>query len=61
MTRGLIDDEQGGFKAERGYVDQIFTIKQKGEKARGKKRIVYVGFMYLEKVYDRANMEALWG
>ena len=61
MTRGLIDDEQGGFRAERGYVDQIFTIKQKGEKARGKKRIVYVGFMYLEKVYDRANMEALWG
>ena len=40
MTGGLIDDEQGGFRAGRGCVDQIFTLKQIGEKAREKKRSV---------------------
>ena len=33
-TEGLIDDEQGGFRAGKGCVDQIFTPKQIGEKAR---------------------------
>ena len=27
VTGGLIDDEQGGFRAERECVDQIFTLK----------------------------------
>ena len=59
MTEGLIDDEQGRFRAGRVCVDQIFTIKQIGEKARKKKRRVYVGFMDLEKAYDRVNRESL--
>ena len=29
MIGGLIDDEQVGFRAERGCVDQIFTLKSK--------------------------------
>ena len=33
VTGGLIDDEQGGFRAGRGYVDQIFTLIQIDEKA----------------------------
>ena len=37
MTKGLIDDEQGRFMSWRGYVDQIFTLEQIGEKAREKK------------------------
>ena len=60
VTGGLIDDEQRVFRAESGCVDQIFTLKQIGEKAREKKRRVYVGFLDLEKVYDRVNREALW-
>ena len=36
MTEGLIDDDQGGFKAWRGCVDQILIVKQMGEKAREK-------------------------
>ena len=32
VTRGFIDDEQGGFRVGRGYVDKIFTLKQMGEK-----------------------------
>ena len=38
MTGGLIDDEQGSFRTGRVYVDQTFTLKQIGEKARKKKR-----------------------
>ena len=38
VTRGLIGEEQGGFRAEMGCVDQILTLKQIGEKAREKKR-----------------------
>ena len=33
VTGGLIDDEHGDFRAGRGYVDQIFTLIQKDEKA----------------------------
>ena len=60
MTEGLIDDEQGGFRAGRGCVVQLFTIKQIGKKAQEKKCRVYVSFKHLEKAYDRVNMEALW-
>ena len=60
MTGSLIDDEQGSFRAGIGCVGQIFTLKQKGEKARKKKRIVYVGFIDLEKAYDRVNREVFW-
>ena len=35
-------------------------IKQIYEKAREKKRRVYVGSIDLEKEYDRVNREALW-
>ena len=33
VTGGLIDDDQGSFRAGRGCVDQIFTLKHIGEKA----------------------------
>ena len=37
VTRGLIYDEQEGFRAGRVCVDQIFTLNQIGEEAREKK------------------------
>ena len=54
MTGGLTGEEQGGFREGRGRVDQIFTLKQIDEKAQEKKP-VHVGFIDLEKVYDRVN------
>ena len=60
VTGGLSDDEQLGFRAGRGCVDQIFTLKQIGEKAREEKRKVYLGFIDLEKANERVNREALW-
>ena len=41
-------------------MDQIFSLKQIGEKAREKKYRVYVDFIDLEKVYGRVNREALF-
>ena len=62
MTGDLIDDEHGRFRAGRGCVDQIFTLKQIGEKTREKYMCmrVYVGFIEFEKAYDMVNREALW-
>ena len=60
VTEDLIDDVQGRFRAGMGCVDQIFTLKQIGDKAREKKCRVNVGFMDLEKTYDRVNREVLW-
>ena len=36
MIVGLIEDEQRGFIAGRGCLDQIFMLKQNGEKAQEK-------------------------
>ena len=60
MRGDLIDDEQGSFRPGRGCVDQIFTLKQMGEKEREKQSRVYVSFIDMEKVYDRVNREVLW-
>ena len=43
----------GGFREGRGCIDQIFTLKQISEKARKKKCRMYMGFIDLEKTYDR--------
>ena len=51
---------KGGFREGRGCVDKIFTQKQISEKARDKKRRVYVGFKDFEKAYGIVNREALW-
>ena len=39
VTGGFIGNEQGAFRARRGCVDQIFTLKQIGDKARGLERV----------------------
>ena len=56
VTGDMFEDEQEGFRAWRGCVDQIFTLKEIGEKAREKKRGVYARFIYLEKAYDRVKI-----
>ena len=60
LTVRMIDDEQGCFRTGNRCANQIFTLNQIGEKARKKKRRVYVCFRDLEKAYDRVNREVLW-
>ena len=50
---------QRGLRAGRGRVHQIFTLKYIGEKVREEKCRTCVGFIDLEKAYDRVNREAL--
>ena len=47
----LTGNVEGCFRGERAYIDQIFTLKQIGEKEQEKKYSMYVSFMELEKVY----------
>ena len=54
----MIDDEQGGFRVGKGCVDQIFTLKQIGEKTQ-RKNAECVDFIDLEKAYNRVNRKAL--
>ena len=54
VTGGLMDDKQRGFRAGRGCVDQILTLKEIGKKQERNNR-VYVGFIDLEKASDRVN------
>ena len=37
LRKGLLDDEQGWFRAGSWCIDQIFALRQLGEKARKKK------------------------
>ena len=59
VTEDLIEGDQRCFRSGRGCADQIFPLKQIGEQGRGEKQRGYVGFMDLEKAYDRVQREAL--
>ena len=60
MTAEKVMDEQGGFKAGRGCIDQIFAVRQIVEKTIEKDRVVYMAFVDLEKAYDNVNRQKLW-
>ena len=59
-TEGRVLEEQGGFRAKRGCVDQVFTLRQVMEKAIEKRRELFVAFIDLEKAYDGVNRVKLW-
>ena len=40
VTEGLSDDEQGGFRSWKGFVDHIFILEQLGQKAKENKHSV---------------------
>ena len=45
--------KNGGFRSDRGYMDQILLFKQLVEKYREKRKELYVALMHLEKAYDK--------
>ena len=55
-----VAEEQGGYRACRGCIDQIFVLKQLVGKYSEKWKELYVAFMDLEKAYDKVCREALW-
>ena len=50
VTGALIDAEQGGFREGRGYVEQIFTLKQIDEKAQAKMWFVCEFYRFRESI-----------
>ena len=59
-TEGRVLEEQGGFRAKRSCVGQVFTLRQVMEKAIERRRELFVAFIDLEKAYDRVNRVKLW-
>ena len=57
----LTDDKQGGFREGREGVrrSDLHTKADRRESKR-EKNVVYVGFINLEKAYDRVYREVLW-
>ena len=59
-TERKLMEEQVGFRPGRGCTENVFVIRQLGEKMieRGKK--LYAAFLNLEKAYDRVCRTGLW-
>ena len=55
-----IDEMQFGFCPGRDTTDVIFIFRQLQEKYLAKHRKLYMAFVDLEKVFDRAPREVLW-
>ena len=53
-------EEQGSFQKGRSCVDQLFTVRQLGEKIIEKNTRMLMVYVYLEKAYDRVDRELLW-
>ena len=59
-TEHKVGEEQSGFRAGRGCMDQVFAVRQIVEKMLDKHKDVYFAFMDLEKAYDKIDRDALW-
>ena len=64
IMKHLVDDiypeSQCGFRAGRGTVDMIFSLRQVAEKVREKNEELYMVFIDLTKAFDTVNRDALW-
>ena len=60
ITEGKVLEEQGAFRSKRSWIDQIFTVRQLGEKVIGKNKAVRMVCVDLEKAFDRVERELLW-
>ena len=58
-NRVTINESQFGFMPGRGTVDAIFIVRQLQEKYLGKNRKLYLGFVDLEKAFDRVPREVV--
>ena len=58
-TKYAIGKGQCWFRQGRGYMDQVFAVRQMCEKYLENRKCVFWAFMNLEKVYDTANRHGM--
>lgn len=56
----VVAEEQAGFRAGRGTMDQIFTIRQIAEKYFEKNRTLYNNFIDFKQAFDSVWQQGLW-
>ena len=59
-TECAIGKEQYGFRQGRGYMDQVFAIRQVWEKCLANEKDVFLAFMDLEKAYHAIDFQSMW-
>lgn len=60
LVDGIYPESQCGFRAGRGTIDMIFSLRQVAEKVREKNEELYLVFIDLTKAFDTVNRAALW-
>ncbi len=60
ITETKVLEKQGAFRKKRSFVDQMFTVRQLGEKIIEKNKRLVMVCVDLEKAYDRVDREMLW-
>ena len=58
--KGVLVDEQAGFRVERSTIDQIFALKEMIQGRRRKKCDTYCCFLDIKKAYGTVFREGLW-
>ena len=60
VVSSVYPESQCGFRAGRGTIDMVFSLKQVQEKAKEHHQELYMVFIDLTKAFDTVSREALW-
>ncbi|CAB1111482.1 unnamed protein product [Ectocarpus sp. CCAP 1310/34] len=58
--KGILPEEQSGFRPHRSTLDMLFAIQRLHELARKKSTAVFACFVDLTKAYDSVDRDLLW-
>ena len=56
----ILSESQAGFRPGRSTVDQLFSLRQIGEKYMEKNRDIYICYIDFEKAFDSVWQEGIW-
>jgi hypothetical protein len=59
-ARGILPEEQCGFRPARSTIDMLFVVRRLQELGRERKIPLYMCFIDLQKAYDSVDRELLW-
>jgi hypothetical protein len=59
-SKGWLGEIQGGFREDRGTMDNLFILTQIIAEAKKQKKKLHLGFVDFRKAYDTVNRTELW-